>query len=97
MITKKQLNDALELIADYEQQLRQAHVTSSAAWQVGCRVKLSKWGLEMQGKQKSKLRGTVIEVLEGAVQKTTDSTVCMKWEGISKPHWMHVSQVEPQK
>lgn len=97
MITKQKLNEALQVIADYEQQLWQTHVSSSAAWQVGCRVKLSSWGLEMQGKHKAKLRCTVIELIEGAVQKTTDSTVCVKWEGISKPDWMHVSQVEPLK
>ena len=97
MITKQKLNEALQVIADYEQQLWQTPVTSSAAWQVGCRVKLSSWGLEMQGKTKTKLRGTVIEVIEGAVQKTTDSTICVKWEGISNPDWMHVSQAEPVK
>lgn len=95
MITKKQFKDALELIANYEQQLRQTHVTSSATHQIGCRVKLSKWGHEMQGK--SAKAGTVVDFFEGAVNRITDGTVCVKWDGEAKPSWMHISQIEPLK
>jgi hypothetical protein len=92
MVTKQELNEALRVIADYERQINRTHI---AAWEVGCRIKLSSWGLEMQGKRKAKLRGTVIDVIKGAVQKTTDSSICVKWDGISKPDWMHVSHAIP--
>jgi hypothetical protein len=96
MITKQQMREALTLIAGYTEQLHKANVTSSAVNQPGCRVKLSSWGLEMQGKNKKKQFGTVIDFRQWMHFKD-DGIVTVKWDGISKPDSMHISQIEAVK
>jgi hypothetical protein len=96
MITKQQFRDAMVIVETYCSQLHKAHVIGSAVNEVGCRVKLSSWGLEMQGKRKSKLVGTVVDYIQWMHYKN-DGTVTVKWDGISKPDSMHISQIEALK
>lgn len=96
MITKQQMREALTVIERYTEQLHKANVTSSSVNQPGCRVKLSAWGLEMQGKNKNMQVGTVIDFSQW-MQYKNDGTVTVKWDGISKPDSMHISQVEALK
>jgi len=92
MITKQQFIDAMVIIETYCSQLHKKH--DCAVNEVGCRVKLSSWGLEMQGKRKSKLVGTVVDFSQWMHYKN-DGTVIVKWDGISKPDSMHISHIEP--
>jgi len=91
--TKQQFRDAMVIVESYCSQLHKAHVIGSAVNEIGCRVKLSAWGLEMQGNQKSKLVGMVVDYSQWLGYKN-DGTVTVKWDGISKPVSMHVSQIE---
>lgn len=78
------------VIESYEKQVRDA--LPKETHEVGCQIKLSKFGIEMQGKNNTK--GTVIKVVLGAVCKLTDASVLIKWDGIPLLDWMHISQVE---
>jgi hypothetical protein len=89
MISKEQFKDALRVIESYEKQVRDS--LPKETHEVGCRVKLSEWGIEMQGNNTSK--GTVIEVVRGAVCKLTDATVLIKWDDIPVPDWMHIDHI----
>lgn len=60
--------------------------------EIGCKVKLSDFGIEMQGKDKRKLSGIVIDWRQW-MHFPNDGTVTVKWDKISKPQDMHVSQV----
>lgn len=58
------------------------------------RVKLSPYGLEMQGKHKCNLVGSIIrKTLAGS----RDYTVIVLWDGRKVPESMHESQVEQIK
>ena len=94
MITKKQVNEALQLLADYAQQLEtRTHV--KLKHEIGCRVRLSEYGIKMQGARKKKLKGTVIKYLPYMMNPTSDGIVYVKWDGVSKPDAMHICQIEP--
>lgn len=95
MITKKQVDEALKVISDYEQQLSKIQSVKNYPTQAGCRVKLSEWGRKMQNPH-NKI-GTIIDYLPWYVNPETDGTVTVKWDGIKKPVDMHVSQVESVK
>lgn len=62
--------------------------------QIGCRVKLSEHGLEMQGNNKRKLQGVIIAWYQW-MNFHNDGTVTVKWDTIKKPVDMHVSHVQP--
>jgi hypothetical protein len=63
--------------------------------QKGCKVKLSSFGIEMQGAAKAKLIGEVVGFLNWCSTPTyLDGLATVKWEGIAKPDTMHVNQIE---
>ncbi len=88
--TKKQFLDAMAVVNAYCAKIMEDE-KPQFAYQIGCRVQLSKWGMEMQNK--SKRIGTVIHY--SPFMGTTDGTVCVKWDKILTPHQMHISHVEP--
>lgn len=92
-ISRKQFRDAMVIVETYCSQV-QAKAQSKGKHDIGCRVKLSKWGIEMQGNRKKKLVGKVVTFSEGAVNKITDGCVVIKWDGRKKPDSMHISQIE---
>ncbi len=81
------------IIGKYTDQLHKANITSIGVTEIGCRVRLSKWGLEMQGKRKAKLVGTVLDFSQW-MHYENQGIVTVKWDGISKPDSMDVSQIE---
>jgi hypothetical protein len=97
MISKAQVNEALKLLADYAQQLEDARAKTKRAHEIGCRVRLSEYGIKMQGARKKKLRGTVIKYLPSVLNPTTDGVVYVKWDSVPSPDAMHISQIEPIK
>lgn len=93
MITKQEVEIALQLIADYEHQLQQAAVRScTAANQIGSRVKYSKYGKENEPKPNHNRKGTVVQWLKWCSE--TDGLVWVKWDGVAKPETMHISHIE---
>lgn len=94
MITKKKFQEALAICEQYCMQIEAAKqpVTRST---IGARVKLSAFGLEMQGKRKQHWRGTVVDYLPWIYPN--QGSVTVKWDHIKKPDGMHESQVEPVK
>ncbi len=90
MITKKQYREAIVICNKYCNQI--AEVKSENTSTIGARVKLSAWGLEMQGNRKSKRRGKVVDYIKG--HSENDGTVFVKWDGVIIPESMHQSQVE---
>lgn len=94
MITKEQLDQALKVIADYEMQIANMKQQNINTQTSGCKVKLSKHGLEMQGKKFTGRRGVVLSYLPWNCSYPDDGMVTVKWVGIKKPSNMHVSQVE---
>ena len=92
MITEKQFKDAMSIIESYCSQVHKLNKKISSTTEVGCRVKLSSWGLEMQGNQKKNLVGTVLDYLPYV--HITDGTVIVKWDRVKKPDYMHISQIE---
>lgn len=94
MITKKQVDEALKVIRDYEQQLLSNVHKIKDTTQAGCQVRLSEWGREMQ-KPHNKI-GIVIDYLPWMGLKT-DGIVTVKWANKLKPQDMHISQIEAIK
>lgn len=60
---------------------------------IGAMVTLSDWGIKMQGKDKRKKSGIVLEWHQW-MHFPNDGTVIVKWDGMSKPDSMHISQVK---
>lgn len=96
MITQKQFEEALFICEAYCSQINKLNLKAVKVNEVGCRVKLSSWGLEMQGKSKKKLVGTVVSFKQWMSFKN-DGTVTVKWDGVCKPSSMHISQIEVLK
>lgn len=99
-VTQKEFREAMVIVETYCEQLHKAHVTSSAGNTdvVGSRVKLSAWGIEMQGKRKAKLIGTVVDWLDWHSTPTfKDGLTTVKWDGKAKPDTMHISHLEVVK
>lgn len=90
MITQSEYQEALQKVMDYAIVKQQYAKTPS---DVGCRVKLSTWGIEMQGKSKKKSAGTILAWTPW-MNYPNDGTVTVKWDKISKPEDMHISHVE---
>lgn len=89
MITQEQFREALLICEKYSSQIECKK--SKDVTHIGCVVKLSDWGLEMQGSTKKSLVGKVIDFLP---YLHGDGTVTVKWEGVAKPDSMHTSQVK---
>lgn len=93
MVTKAQYEAALKVINDYAvQQANKRDIKSLQPHDIGCRVKLSAFGLEMQGAQLKSRRGTVIDFSAGQVNHLSDGTVLVKWDNVAEAQWMHISQ-----
>jgi hypothetical protein len=95
MISKEKFREAMTIVEQYTAQLDLASVGGSTVntYEIGCKVKLSKWGKEMQNPHN--LTGKVIDYLPYMYKG--DGCVTVKWEGKSKPESMHISQVEAVK
>lgn len=91
--TREQFRNALVIVEAYCDQIIKARQGKQIN-EVGCVVKLSSWGLEMQGKRKHVLKGTVVDWLDGYTKSLRDGTVCVKWDGKKKPEWMHSSHLD---
>lgn len=89
MISKQQFRDAMVIVDTYCHQVVEIK-TGVGAWRIGSIVELSDWGKEMQGNKKR--IGKVVDFLEGYSKES--GSVCVKWEKIKKPEWMHISQVK---
>lgn len=81
------------IVESYCWQIINRKIVTNSVKEIGCRVKLSDWGLQMQGKGKKKLIGTVVE-FDQWMHYENDGTITVKWDGIAKPSSMHISQVE---
>ncbi len=94
-ITKSEFRQAMVIVNKYcnQQELKDRELK---AYEVGCAVKLNKFGLEMQGngKKNQNKRGIVVDYIEGNINPLTDGVVTVKWNNIAIPDEMHVSQVE---
>jgi len=95
MITAQQFREAMAIVEAYCQQKNSVGIKKPH--EIGCRVKLSEFGLVMQGNWNRKKRGKVVDFLKGAINHFSDATICVKWDGIKKPQYMHISQVEAIK
>lgn len=97
MISKEKFREAMTIVEQYTAQLVLSGAGCSTVhpYEIGCKVRLSKWGKEMQ--KPHNLAGKVIDYLPWVVNPQTDGTVTVKWEGRSKPESMHISQVEAVK
>jgi|GEM_PF-5218071 len=91
MVTKEEFRKAMVVVESYCGQVGKKK--NAETNEIGCRVKLSEWGLEMQGKRNRGKRGIVVDFSEGVINKIRDGTVTVKWDGVSKPSQMHISQV----
>jgi len=91
MISKEKYRESMTIVEQYITQLDLAGVVGSTVntHEIGCKVKLSKWGKEMQ--KPHNLTGKVIDYLPYMYKD--DGCVTVKWEGRSKPESMHISQV----
>lgn len=89
-VSKSDYIAALKVVADYAEA---ETVNAVSPTQIGARVKLSAWGLEMQGARLKKLTGTVISYLPW-MNFPNDGTVTVLWDGQKKHSDMHVSQIE---
>lgn len=94
MITKQQFRDALLIVEKYCNQIKKTPAIILQTCDVGCRVKLSKYGLIAQGNRKSKLIGTVVDYYPWIFNPKTDGLVTVKWDSIKIPDSMHISQIE---
>lgn len=88
MITLNQFREAMAIVEGYAFQMNEKKNVKNTT-QTGCRVQLSEFGKEMQGK--SKRRGTVIDYQPGVYPN--DGTVTVKWDKIRTPSMMHISQI----
>lgn len=93
MITEDEYKEAINKVMDY---VREKQPEAKSPKDIGCKVKLSVFGLEMQGKNKAKLRGVVIAWNQW-MNYPNDGTVTIKWDQKSKPEDMHISHVEEIK
>jgi hypothetical protein len=88
------------IVDKYCEQILETHIISDSAQpnEIGCRVRLSAYGIEMQGKRKAKLIGTVVDWINWCSTPTfKDGLSTVKWDGKSKPETMHCSQLETIK
>lgn len=92
MITKKQFREAMAIIETYCGQIEDQRSPNVST--IGCRVKLSAHGLEMQGKRKKDFRGKVVDYFNPSGY-AGQGLVTVKWDQRKKPDGMHESQVEP--
>jgi len=93
MISKQEFRDAMVIVETYCDQIqnnKQLNAVKKSANEIGCIVKLSAYGKEIQ-KPHSKT-GTVVDWLEWHSDK--DGLITVKWDGVAKPDTMHISQVE---
>lgn len=90
MITEKEYKEALQKVTQYA--IEKAPSANKQS-DIGAKVTLSDFGIKMQGKNKNKKSGIVIEWHQW-MHYPNDGTVTVKWDGISKPESMHVSQVK---
>lgn len=89
-MTKQEYEVYLKKVMDYATDQTPVAKTRE---DIGCRVKLSQFGITMQGNDKRKKAGTVLS-FDRWMNFKDDGTVTVKWDGISKPIDMHVTQVE---
>jgi Fe-S oxidoreductase len=92
MISETEYNEALTKVMEYISHVDAEPISTTS---IGCRVALSEYGIEMQGKTKNKLKGTVIGWLRWCAPD--DGLVTVKWDGVRKAAMMHCSQVKSIK
>jgi hypothetical protein len=92
-ITKKQYLEAMSIVTQYCFQIQENQ--SADVSTIGCRVKLSAWGLQAQGTRLKKRRGKIIDYIPWIYPN--QGSVIVLWDGKKKPDGMHESQVEPEK
>ena len=90
MVSRDDFRKALIIVAQYCGQIQ--GILSLSVWQIGCRVELSEWGCEAQGRKKG--AGTIIDTYRDE-RFPKQGTVVVKWDRFKKPEEMHVSQVKP--
>lgn len=97
LISKDKFREAMAIVEQYTAELILAgdDRRESHPYQIGCKVRLSTWGKKMQ--KPHNLIGTVIDYSPWITNPQTDGTVTVKWNGRSKPGYMHISQVEAVK
>jgi hypothetical protein len=93
MVTAQQFKSAMLIVEQYCHQIEVKEAVSVTT--IGCRVRLSPHGIDMQGKRKQKRAGKVVQYLPS--QYKGDGTVWIKWDNIKTPDVMHESQIEPSK
>lgn len=93
MVSDIEYQEALTKVMGY---VSEKTPLAKAPNQIGCKVKLSAFGLEMQGNNKKKLRGVVIAWRQW-MHYPNDGTVTVKWDTKNKPEDMHLHQVEVSK
>jgi hypothetical protein len=97
MITKKEFEAAMLIVNQYcSQQLKIALEKSESLKvnEIGCRVKLSEWGiLQKRNKKSINLTGTVIQYRQWMHYKN-DGIATVKWDTIEKPQSFHISHLE---
>lgn len=91
-VTVKQFQDAMTIVKTYCAQIQPS--PDLQAHEVGCRVKLSPYGLETQGNYRH--QGTVMDYFPWQ-GRTTDGIVTVLWDDRKVPQDMHITQVEPIK
>lgn len=92
-MTKKEYEAALVKVIEYANE--QSSDTTSPK-EVGCRVKLTDWGIKMNDGRGAKQVGTVLDYLPW-MDFPNDGTVTVKWDGKNKPESMHISHVQAIK
>lgn len=97
MITRKQYREAMTIVDTYCSQVSASNPAGKLRHEIGCRVRLNKFGIETQGKRAGKLLGTTMEYIPWVMNPLTDGTVSVKWDGRRKPEWMHISHIEAIK
>ena len=94
-VSIQQFRDAMVIVETYCNQIPKKY-SAKQKTEIGCRVKLSAWGIEMQGKSKSKLVGTVVDWRQW-MHYPNQGTVTVKWDGVAKPSSMDISQIDTLK
>lgn len=89
-VSKEKFREAMVVVDTYCQQIT-IHKNATEKC-VGAIVELSKWGKEMQTNHKKKTSGKIVDFIRGVYRN--DGTVCIKWDGIKKPVWMHEGQCD---
>lgn len=90
MVSEKEYKDALQKVIDYAVEKSPSAINTS---DIGAKVTLSDFGIEMQGKDKRKKSGIVIAWRQW-MHFPNDGTVTVKWDGIAEPQDMHLHQVK---